>query len=111
MENVISQHIQQSPTVCGGKPRIAGTRVRVQDVVVWHDHWGLCPEEIVAEFPHLTLSDVYAALAYYHDHPDEIYRLLQEEEAFADRLEAQQPSLLKRIREQPSGQDDSVSSG
>jgi hypothetical protein len=33
---------------------------------------GKSPDEIVAEHPGLTLADVYAALAYYHDHRDEI---------------------------------------
>jgi uncharacterized protein (DUF433 family) len=67
-------HIDTTPGVCGGKPRVAGHRIRVQDVATWHESWGLTPDEIVAQFPQLTLADVYAALAYYHDHRDEIRR-------------------------------------
>ena len=67
-----TEHIVSTPGVCGGKPRIADSRIRVQDIVVWHEAWGLSPEEIVTDFPQLTLAQVHAALAYYHDHRDEI---------------------------------------
>ena len=108
---VIAEHIEMTAGVCGGKPRIAGTRIRVQDVVIWHDHCGLSPEEIVGEFPHLTLADVYAALAYYHDHAEEIRALIQAEEDFADRLAAECPSLLNRKPRGRNAPDDSVSPG
>jgi hypothetical protein len=28
-------HIEVTPGICGGRPRIAGHRIRVQDVVIW----------------------------------------------------------------------------
>ncbi|WP_333364954.1 DUF433 domain-containing protein [Microcoleus sp. herbarium14] len=34
---VIKEHIEITPGICGGKPRIAGHRIRVQDIVVWHE--------------------------------------------------------------------------
>ena len=55
-------HIEIKPEVCGGRPCIAGTRIRVQDIYVWHDLQGLSADEIVSRFPNLTLADVYAAL-------------------------------------------------
>ena len=67
-----SSHIESTADTCGGKPRIAGTRIRVQDVVVWHERMGLSADEIVSRYPHLTLADVYAALAFYHDHRGQI---------------------------------------
>jgi uncharacterized protein (DUF433 family) len=72
MESVISEHIEITRGVCGGKPRIAGHRIKVQDVVIWHERLGLSPDEIVSQYPTITLADVYAALAYYHDHLQEI---------------------------------------
>lgn len=72
MENVIAQHITKTPGICGGRPCIAGHRIRVQDIVVWHEMRGYCPDEIVDMFPGITLADVYAALAYYFDHREEI---------------------------------------
>jgi uncharacterized protein (DUF433 family) len=72
MMSVSKEHIAKTPGVCGGKACIAGHRVRVMDIVVQHEGAGLTPAEIVKVFPSITLADVYAALAYYHDHRDEI---------------------------------------
>jgi uncharacterized protein (DUF433 family) len=58
------EHIVSTPDTCGGKPRIRATRIRVKDIVIWHEHLGMSPEEIVSEWPHLTLGDAYAAFAY-----------------------------------------------
>jgi hypothetical protein len=68
--------------------------VRVQDIVVWHDALGLSPEEIVTRCPGLGLADVYAALAYYHDHGDEIRRHIDEDDALADAVRDETPSKL-----------------
>jgi len=66
------EHIVSTPDTCGGKPRINGTRIRVKDVVLWHERMGMSPEEIVSEWPHLRLGDVYAALAYYDDNRERL---------------------------------------
>jgi uncharacterized protein (DUF433 family) len=68
----LAGHIEATPDICGGKPRIAGSRIRVQDIVVWHERMGLSADEIVSRHPHLTLAGVYAALAYYHDNRAQI---------------------------------------
>ncbi|NJO18949.1 MAG: DUF433 domain-containing protein [Spirulinaceae cyanobacterium RM2_2_10] len=95
MVSVIAEHIEITPGVCGGKPRIAGHRIRVQDVVIWHEQMGLSPDEILYHYPTITLADVYAALAYYHDNRDEIRRQIHASEAFVRDLQAQTPSLLQ----------------
>jgi len=103
--------IETTPGVCGGKPRIAGSRIRVQDVAVWHEYLGLSPDEIVAEHPGLSLGGVHAALAYYYDHRDAIQRDLRESESLAAELRGRTPSkLLQRLsgNEADAG---SVSSG
>lgn len=61
-------HITQTPGVCGGKPCIAGSRIRVLDIYVWHELNGMSPDEIVSRFPQLSLADVYAALSDFWDH-------------------------------------------
>ena len=71
--------------VCGGRATIAGHRVRVLDIVLWHEHQGLAPDEIVSQVPSLTLAEVHAALAYYFDHREEI-----QEEIRAERTQAEQ---------------------
>jgi uncharacterized protein (DUF433 family) len=72
MSNVIAQHITKTPNVCGGRACIAGHRIRVMDIVAWHEKRGYSPDEIVDMFPGITLADVYAALAYYFDDRQEI---------------------------------------
>lgn len=91
-------HIEMTPDVCGGKPRIAGTRIRVEDIVVWHELQGKSPNEIVADFPQLSLADVHAALAYYFDHLDEIQRQMHEAREYAAKMKASIPSKLPRTR-------------
>ena len=78
--------IVRSPEIRGGRPRIAGTGVTVRRIVGWYK-LGLSPEEISTEIPHLSLAQVYAALAYYHANREEIEADMAAEEAEAERLE------------------------
>lgn len=95
MTAVIAEHIEITPGVCGGKPRIAGHRIRVQDVVVWHEQMGMSVDEIVSRYPSITLADVYTALAYYHDHFVEIRQQMRESEIFVQELQSKIPSKLQ----------------
>ena len=88
------RHIEATPGTCGGKPRIAGHRIRVQDVVIEHDHWGLSPEEIVAHHPGITLADVHAALTHYHDHRKEIQRDIEDDRAYAEQFRKDHPDTV-----------------
>jgi len=88
MPVAVINHIDSDPEVCGGKPCIAGTRIRVQDIVVWTEE-GQSADEIVAGYPHLTLADVYAALTFYHDNQTLIDRQLRESEQFVDAMDRQ----------------------
>jgi uncharacterized protein (DUF433 family) len=81
MEPVIAKHIEQTAGVCGGKPRIAGTRIRVQDVVLLTEQ-GNSPDEIVSAYPHLSLAAVHAALSFYHDNQEAIDQQINESREF-----------------------------
>jgi uncharacterized protein (DUF433 family) len=94
VEAIISERIESTPGVCGGKPRIAGHRIRVEDIAVWHEQQGLSPDEIMAQFPQITLTDIYAALAYYHDHREEIRKSMRQEEEYAAVIRAKTPLKL-----------------
>ena len=74
---VTQKHIEQTAGVRSGKPCIVGTRVTVADVVLWSDQ-GMSPDELVTQFPQLTLAGVFAALAYYHDNREAIDRQIDE---------------------------------
>lgn len=80
--------ITTTPDMRGGRPRIGGTSVTVQRIVGWYK-LGLTPEQIADEFGHLSLAQVYAALAFYHANRDEIEAAIAAEEETADRLERQ----------------------
>ena len=79
MENVLNQHIVSTPDMLGGSPHIAGHRIRVMDIVLWHEKRGFSPDQIVDLFPGISLADVYAALVYYFDHAEEIEAEFQHE--------------------------------
>jgi len=79
--------IAQTPGICGGRPRIAGTGVSIRRIVGWYK-MGYSPEEIADQYGHLNLAQVHAALAYYHANRDELEAELAEEDAEYDRLEA-----------------------
>ena len=96
MEQTVQQHITKTPGLCGGKACIAGTRIRVQDVYVWHELQGQSADEIVSRFPQLSRGDVYAALTYYGDHRDEIERQMKEAEDLVSALRSEGPSPLQR---------------
>ncbi len=82
----IGSLIESSPDIRGGRPRIAGTGITVQRIVRWYQQ-GLTPNEIVVELPHLTLAQVFAALAYYHANRGEMDAVIAQSQAEAERLE------------------------
>jgi uncharacterized protein (DUF433 family) len=94
MQDVLTQHITKTPGVCGGRACIAGHRIRVSDIVVWHEQRGYSPDEVVDLFPGITLSDVYAALAYYFDNRQEIDDDLRQADESAAWLKANIPSKI-----------------
>ena len=103
MSGVIQEHIEIAQEAGGPKPRIAGHRIRVQDVVVWHEKLGLSPDEIVHQYPTRTLGDVYAALAYNWDHRDEIERAIADEHAFVQEFRKGHDTPLREKLRQRRG--------
>ena len=70
-----------------GRPIISGTGVTVARIVGWYQ-LGLSPEEIADELRHLSLAQVYAALAHYHANREEMDAEIAATEAEAEQLEA-----------------------
>lgn len=93
--DTVSAHIDITPGVCGGKPRITGHRITVQDIAAWHERLEMGADEIASEYS-LTLGDVYAALSYYYDHREEIDRAMQADRDLVERLRQGLPSKIAR---------------
>lgn len=95
MDVATTQHIAISPEVAGGRPRIAGHRITVQSVVIWHERMGQSADEIASNSG-VSLADVYAALAYYYDHRQEIDEAILSDESYAAELRNRIPSKLSK---------------
>ena len=78
--------LDRDPNIRGGRPKIAGTGVTVMRVAGWYKT-GLTAEEIAAQYGHLSLAQVHAALAYYHANAEEIEADLAAEESFAENID------------------------
>lgn len=71
MSKLDYRNIEKDPARCGGRPVVAGTRVRVATILACYRQ-GMRVEEILQQYAHLKPADVHDALAYAYDHLDEI---------------------------------------
>ncbi len=83
-------------------PTIAGTGMKVVELVAEKLAYGWSPEELQFQHPGLTLGQIYSALAYYADHAEEVDDDLERRLQFVDRMRrtSPRPALLKRIRKE-----------
>lgn len=51
------------PAICGGRPTVAGTRMRVSDILEMLSI-GISEDEIIQDFAYIELEDIRACLAY-----------------------------------------------
>jgi uncharacterized protein (DUF433 family) len=77
------------------------TNVKVVEVVLDKLAHGTSPEEMHFQYPHLSLAQIYAALAYYYDHQAEIDRQIEQSTELYERLRSQngETPFKKRLRE------------
>ena len=101
-EHVVEQHIERTPGVRSGKPRIRGTRATVADVVLWTEP-GWSVGQVTAEFPQLGLADVYAALAYYYDNQAIIDNQIRDSRESADNMKAKLEAVAPSSRSDAHG--------
>ncbi len=98
--------IVETPNVLGGKPRIEGRRIGVHHIVADVFEGDMSPERIAAEYD-LNVADVYRAIAYYYDNPEQIRAIRErprecmEESDHAIRLEDADPNDLLEVRHLP----------
>ncbi|MCG2712622.1 MAG: DUF433 domain-containing protein [Candidatus Omnitrophica bacterium] len=72
-------YITHDIKIQGGEPIIKGTRFPARSIVFYIIKEGMLPEELVKEFPQLSLAAIYDALSYYYDHKEEIEALLEKQ--------------------------------
>ena len=90
---LLDNYIEMTPEIVGGKPRIAGRRITVQNIVIWHEWMGLSADEIATDYD-LGLAEIYAALAYYFNNPQQIDQSIKDGLAFVEEMKKKIPSKL-----------------
>ena len=89
MSVALDAMLVRTADVCGGRLRIDGTRITVHRVATLYKQ-GQNAEDIAQTYPHLSLGQIYAALAYYHANRDEIESALATADAQYDDLRRHQ---------------------
>jgi uncharacterized protein (DUF433 family) len=89
----------------GQVPQIAGTTMKVVELVTAQQAHGWSPEELAFQFPDLTLGQVHSALAYYWDHQEALDREIARRLELADDLQRRGPlaPVLARLRARRMG--------
>ncbi|MHC5612580.1 MAG: DUF433 domain-containing protein [Nostoc sp.] len=84
----------------GNVPFIKGTSMKVVELITSIHAYGWSPEELHFQYPHLSMSQIYSALAYYWEHKEEIDADMQRRFDYAEKLhlEAGESPLAKRLR-------------
>ena len=83
-------------------PIIEGTSMKIVELITSVKAYAWTPEELLQSYPHLTLSKIYSALAYYLDHQQEIDADIERREEYVKRLEqeAGESPFAARLRAQ-----------
>jgi uncharacterized protein (DUF433 family) len=81
-------------------PMIAGTTMKVIELVLDHLAYGWSPEELHFQHPHLTLGQIHSALAYYWDHKAKLDQDIERRLQIVDQLQQTMPStsLAERLK-------------
>ena len=84
----------------GQVPEIAGTTMKVIELVMAQQASGLSPDELAFEFPYLTLGQIHSALAYYWDHQAELDEDIARRLAWVDEMQKNtpEPPIVARLR-------------
>ena len=93
------EQIETSSDIRSGKPRVSGTRITVEDIAVMHLKLGMSLIEIAGVYE-LSLAQVYAAMAYYFEHRENIEKRIEEEKALIKEYQRNHTSILQTKLEQ-----------
>lgn len=101
MASMVYPHIEKTED---GVPVIIGTNTKVVEVVLDRKAHRWDAEEIQREHPHLTLAQIYAALAYYHDHQEELDHDIAARLRKVEEIAARQPDSVVRTKLRAAGE-------
>ncbi|HAG84477.1 MAG TPA: hypothetical protein DCL61_25805 [Cyanobacteria bacterium UBA12227] len=81
-------------------PIIAGTTMKVVELITSVKAYGWTPEELHANYPHVSLSKIYSALAYYWDHKEELDADMERRYQMVEKLRATagESLIAKKLR-------------
>lgn len=81
-------------------PIITGTKMKVIQLILDKIAYGWSPEELQYQHPHLTLGQIYSALAYYSDHQEELDQEIERQLKEVDQMrKAAKPTpLVARLK-------------
>jgi uncharacterized protein (DUF433 family) len=81
-------------------PILAGTTMKVVELVLSHLAHGWDAEDLHREFPYLSMGQIHCALGYYCDHREEIDQDIEDRRRMAEELRQQleDPMLVERLR-------------
>jgi len=84
-------------------PMIAGTTMKVIELVLEHIAYGWSPEELKYQHPYLELGQIYSALAYYYDHKEAMDLEIENRLKRVDNFQAKMPLTPLRKKLQAKG--------
>jgi uncharacterized protein (DUF433 family) len=86
----------------GGEATVAGTTMKVVELVAESLAYGWSPEELHLQHPYLTMGQIHSALAYYWDHEEVLNREIQQDVKDIEQIrKAAGPSpLVRRLKRQ-----------
>ena len=81
-------------------PIIADTNTEVIELILDKIAYGWSPEELQFQHPHLTLGQIYSALAYYSDHQEILDRVIEQQLKHVNQMEknAQKTPLIAKLK-------------
>ncbi len=87
-----------------GIPVISGTNFKITELIQNKMAHGWSPEELHFQFPHISLSQIYSALAYYFEFKDEIDQMIAERNRSVENINKQlkPTSLTNRLQSNES---------
>jgi uncharacterized protein (DUF433 family) len=94
----VIEYVVKTPGICGGAARIGGRRIPVYHIVYAYYHQEVSVEHLARNHD-LTPAQIYAALAYYHDHLDEINQLIADDELAEASISPENAAMRETLRQ------------